>query len=110
MQFSSSLPFLLLILISSLAMAASLASVWVEESVLAVGSELWRSVFHLLSRLRAWIIKVKRSKFWVVALFFVVDEVCEEVLVVLDHLWQVFFLLLRQFCFLLCQQVHQRTC
>ena len=70
MQCSSSLPFLLLILTSSLAMAASLASVWVEESVLAVGRVVWSSVFHLLSRLRAWMIKVKRSKFWVVALVF----------------------------------------
>ena len=87
MQCSSYLTFLLLLLTSSLAMAASLASVWAEESVLAVRSELWRSVFHLLSRLRAWIIKVKMSKFWVVALVFVIDEVCEEVLVVLDHLW-----------------------
>ena len=54
---------------STLAMAASLVSVWAEESVLAVRCELWRSVFHLLSRLRAWMIKVKRSRFGEVDLF-----------------------------------------
>ena len=70
MQCSSFLAFLLLILISALATAAALESEKVEESDFAVKSVLWRSVFHLLSKLRAWMIKVKRSRFKGVDLVF----------------------------------------
>ena len=58
-----------------------------EESAFAVQSVLWRSVFHLLSKLRAWMIKVKRSRFKGVDLVFFVDEGSEEIFVVFEHLW-----------------------
>ena len=47
---------------SALAIVAALESEKGEESVFDVKSVVWRSVFHLLSKLRAWMIKVNRSR------------------------------------------------
>ena len=60
-QMSSSLISLLLLSTSLLVMAASLAREKIEESEVAVLREQWSSASHLLSRLRAWIIKVSIS-------------------------------------------------